>query len=141
MTKEKISTFLGYALSQKEVSLVIANHENELTHFQGWLENKGYREAVGSITLLESFKHHKKLYMILNSEDGKDAYDIAIQYSTGQVELFNRETMENVLKNVDYKDRSVVFLVTEHQLAQLEKKNFSFLASAGMAFRNGDYHA
>ncbi len=140
MIKEKFSTFLEYSLSQKEVSLIVAKHENELSHFERWLEDKGFRRAAHAFDLLDNLEDHKKLYVILKTENGKDSYDFAAQFPTGQIELFDKKTMKKMLKNIDYKNRSIVFLTTKHHLFDLEKEDFNFLSSVGMAFRNGDAH-
>jgi len=141
MIKQKFSTFLDDALSQKEVSFIIAEHENELSQFQRWLDDKGYQGVEGATKLLSMAKHNKKLYLTLDSEDAKNDYDFAVQYPTGQVELFDPKAMKGMTEIVEYKDRSVIFLVTKHHLSQIEKQNYNFLSIVGIAFRPEAHHA
>jgi len=141
MIKQKFSTFLDDALSQKEVSFIIAEHENELSHFQRWLDDRGYQSAANATELLRMAKQNKKLYSILDSEDAKNDYDFAVQYPTGQVELFEPKSMKGITETLEYKNRSVIFLVTRHHLSQLEKKNYNFLSVVGIAFRPEAHHA
>lgn len=141
MIKQKLSIFLTDSLSQKEVSLIIAENENELAHYQKWLNDSGYKDALNAGLLLANIKHHKKLYLTLDDTGAKEAYDFAIQYPTSQVELFDPKTMKAINESFDQKNASVVFLATKHQLAQLEKQNYDYRSITGMAFRDEVQHA
>lgn len=141
MIKEKFLKFLTDSGSQKEISFIVAEHENELSHIERWLNDKGYCRFNDVTELLAMTKHHKKLFLIIGEQNAKNSYDFAMQYPTGQIEIYDTKKMKSLSEPIEYKNRSMVFLTTQHQLSKLEKENLGFLPIVGITFRTGGDHA
>lgn len=128
--------FLKLTISQKEVSLVIAQDEKELKSFQKILNTNNFNEAKDVNQIMERVKQPAKTYFIVTPNLPKDAYDFLIQYPTGQVEIFNPASMKFDIMYPNYQNSVVIFIITKENLASLERQGFNIKMGAGLAYQN-----
>ena len=117
-------------VSGREVALAIAKDENELKEFSQSMNELGFKEAEKTPDLLS----YPKSYMVAKDDMGKDIYDFAVQYSTGQVEIFDKDKMRSETLSPDYKN-SAVLLIDEKVLNRLSAEGLDLLSVAGPAYR------
>ena len=111
--------------------MAIAKDENELKEFSRSLNELGFKEAEKTSDLLR----HPKSYMVAKEDMGKDIYDFAVQYPTGQVEIFDKDKMRSETLSLDYKN-SAVLLIDEKVLNKLSAEGLDLLSAAGPAYRS-----
>ncbi|PIZ01060.1 hypothetical protein COY62_00400 [bacterium (Candidatus Howlettbacteria) CG_4_10_14_0_8_um_filter_40_9] len=141
MQKEKFISFIEDSLSQKEVSLVVLKSEEKENQYKSWLKEKNYHECKDPLEMLKNLGDKKSIFLEYDLASSKDIYDFVLQYPTGQAQLFDTKSMSSVTKNIDFKNRSTILLVTEHQLSLSEKENLDLLSNVGMTFRSEVKHA
>jgi len=118
-------------VSGREVALAIAKDENELKEFSRSMNELGFKEAEKTSDLLS----YPKSYMVTEEDIGKNIYDFAVQYPTGQVEVFNKDKMQLEVFSPDYKNNAVL-LINEKVLNKLLAKGFDLLSVSGPAYRS-----
>lgn len=134
-TQTKIPTledFLAVTDGSKDLGLIIAKDTDELQNTARSLESLGFKKAE-KISALFSFK---KSYLIVDENLAKDAYDFAVQYPTGQVEVFNKEQMKSETFSPDYSNLNLVLLVARDDLNKLDAKGFDLRSAVGPAFQS-----
>jgi len=136
MGKNTFADFLKYTPSQREVSLAIAKDESELKEFIEILESQEYRQAIDTSELFKNIESPSKVFFIVRDKLPKDIYDFIVQYSTGQIEIFDRESMQS--KNVipAYEGISIVFLITKQALRHVQEAGFQILDSVGITYQS-----
>lgn len=135
MGHNSLDDFLKHTLSQKEVSLVIARDETELERFREILEKHEFRQAVDTTELFKYIMSPSKVYFTPRHNMSKNVYDFVVQYSTGQVEIFNADRMKSEVKMPIYKDVSVVLLLTAETLKNTQKE-FPVLETVGITYQS-----
>lgn len=128
--------FLKYANSQKEVSLALAKDEAELTELAQKLEGQGYRQAVDTSDLFKQITQPSKSFFIAKESLSKDMYDFAVQYPTGQVEIYDKFNLKSQTVVPSYKDVSVVFLMTKDTLKKSQDAGFMLLEQVGITYQS-----
>lgn len=130
-TMASLKEFLGILAGSKEVGLVIAEDQKELRNFFQSLDNAGFDKSIGIANAFES----QKSYIIVDKEMGKSVYDFAAQYPTGQVEIFDNKDMRSKIFSPDYRS-SIVLLVAQDVLNNLQTKGFDLLSAVGPVYRS-----
>lgn len=134
-TQTKIPTledFLNVTAGSKDAGLVIARDANELTEMAEFLESAGFNKAKNIPNLFAL----KKSYLVVDENSAKEAYDFAVQYPTGQVEIFNKEEMKSETFSPDYGSLNLVLLVARDDLNKLDAKGFDLRSAVGPAFQS-----
>jgi hypothetical protein len=119
------------AASGREVALAIAKNEDELKEFTQSMNELGFKEAGKTLDLLS----YLKSYMVAKDDTAKNIYDFAVQYPTGQVEIFDKDKMQSETFSPGYTN-SAVFLIDEKVLNKLSAEGFDLLSVAGPAYRS-----
>jgi hypothetical protein len=132
----KLTDFIKYTFSQKEISLIIAKDQEELEGFVQILADKDFRQAIDTSELFKRIMHPSKVYFIIRKELHKSIYDFILQYPTGQVEIFNRDRMKSEMVSPVYKDVSVIFLVSKQTLSNIQKSGYQLLENTGMTYQS-----
>ena len=132
----KLTNFLKYTPSQKEVSLVIAKNEEELKEFEEILDKHHYKKAIHVSQLLLYIDSPSKLYFHINSEMPKELYDFVLQYPTGQVEIFDTRKMSSTTVTPVYNDVSIILLITKERLSQIQKGELQILSNVGLTYQD-----
>ncbi len=127
-----LSNFLDTILGSKEVGLVIAKDSQEQEWFASFAEEKGFKKA-GKISDLFDLP---QAYLILDENTEKSHYDFAVQYPTGQVEIFDKESMKSQIFSPDYKNKGIIFIVGKDDLNKLQAKGLDLLSATGPAFQS-----
>lgn len=135
-SKKQFLDFLKLTKSQKEIALVIAKDDNELKLFHEILDGSDFRQVVDFPELLKRMTASSKLYFIVRNNLPKEMYDFIMQYPTGQIEIFDKNTMTSKTFTPLYKDTSVVFVLTKEVLRNIQEKGIQLLESAGIAYQN-----
>lgn len=134
MAKSKSNTFayfLEITSGQKEVGLAIAKNNAELALMQKELSKKGFKKVENVFDLFKS----AKAFFIVGEKMEKDFYDTLVQYPTGQVEIFNKQTMRQQIFTPDYHNAAIVCVVAKGNLSKLRKRGFDLLSVVGPAFQ------
>lgn len=130
-TTVSLIEFLGTLTGSKEVGLVIAEDQKELRNFSQSLDDAGFNKSIGIANAFES----QKSYIIVDKDAGKSVYDFAVQYPTGQVEIFDNKDMLSKIFSPDYRS-SIVLLVAQNVLNNLQTKGFDLFSVVGPAYRS-----
>lgn len=127
--------FLNRLSSQQEISLLIAQNDDQEKLFQQELDNNNYSHPASTEELLSNMTKPMKQYVVIYPENQKDAYDISVQYPTGQVEIFDPKTMKSKTATPTYKDSSVVFMITKERLATMRNSGLDVLQHVGLTYQ------
>lgn len=127
-----ISEFLAVMAGSKEIGLAIAKDNKELESFAQAMDDMDFKH-VEEISDLVKFP---KTYLTVREDMDKNVYDFAVQYPTGQVEIFDKELMRSQTFSPDYKNLSLVFLVAKDDLNKLQTKGFELLSCVGPAYQS-----
>ncbi len=128
--------FLKFSNSQKEVSLMIAKDEEQLSEYRQKLDLSYYKQASELSHLLSNIDSPRKMYLVVKDELSKDLYDFILQYPTGQIEIFDKEKRKPVVAHPSYRDVSLVILLTKKTLDDAQRKDFSILENVGLAYQS-----
>jgi len=134
--KQPFSKFIEHTVSQKEVSLVIVKTKEELKRLQRSLQRSKFKKAKTSLELVEKLKSPVKIYFVVESNLDKQFYDLILQYPTGQIELFDKEKMQSIVVVPNYKNSSIILLMTKGVLRRTQKKGFNVLAIVGLTYQS-----
>jgi len=129
--KKSFKEFIDILANSKEVGLVIAKNQKELDNFSRLLEDAGFNKAVDIANVFES----QKTYIVVDKDIEKNVYDLAIQYPTGQVEIFDNKNMQSRVFFPDYHS-TIVLLVAQDVLNKIQTRGFNFLSVVGPAYRS-----
>lgn len=127
-----LEEFLTVTAGSKEMGLIIAKDTSESEGFARSLDGMGFKrsEKVSDLSKLQ------KSYFVINEGAAKDAYDFAVQYPSGQVEIFDKEQMQSQSFSPDYGSLNLVLLVVKDDLNKLQTKGFDLLSAVGPAFQS-----
>jgi hypothetical protein len=127
--------FLETSSGQKEVGFVIAKDSTQQTEFLSFLDLNGFKQIIKMSDLLAEVVKPGKLYLSLEGDVKKDTYDFIAQYSTGQVEIYDHETMRSSIVTPDYRNLSLILLITKEALAKAQSSGYDLLSYAGPAYQ------
>lgn len=130
--KTSIEEFLSVMVGSREVGLVIAKNETEISSFAKAMDRFGFERSKNAADLFKS----PKVYFVADENLDKDVYDFIVQYPTGQIEIFDKQLMQSQTLSPDYKNSAVVLLVDKDNLNKIQEKGFDLLSSAGPAFQS-----
>lgn len=130
--KASIEEFLSLMTGGKEIGLVIAKDEAELSDFAKAMDRFDFKRSENVSDLFSS----PKTYLMADDKIDKDVYDFIVQYPTGQVEIFNKKTMQSQTFSPNYKNSAIILLVEKDNLNKIQEKGFDLLGAAGPAFQS-----
>ena len=133
---KKIKEYLNFVKSQKEVGFMLAKNEKELKEFEKELTSSCFVKNSNIAGLGESLKSPGKNYLVLKSNGPKKVYDFLVQYPTGQIEIFDSESMKSDVIIPDYKMNTTVMLVTKKYLLKIKEEGYDLLSYAGLTYQN-----
>lgn len=128
--------FLKYANHQKEVSLMIAKDDSELEHFVKKLNEADFRQAVDTSDLFKQITKASKTFVAVKDSLSKDLYDFAVQYPTGQIEIYDKFNLKSQTAVPAYKDVSVIYVLTKTAIKKTQESNFRILEIAGITYQS-----
>lgn len=129
--KAAIEEFLSVMIGSKEVGMVIAKNEAEISSFAKAMDGLDFKRSENIADLFQS----PKTYFVVDGNLDKDVYDFIVQYPTGQVEIFDKKLMQSQTLSPDYKNSAIVLLVDKDNLNKIQEKGFDLLSSTGPAFQ------
>jgi len=129
--KASIEEFLSVMIGSREVGLVIAKNEAEISSLTKAMDRSDFKRSENISDLLKS----PKTYLVADENIDKDVYDFVVQYPTGQVEIFDKKLMQSQTLSPDYKNSAIVLLVEKNNLNKIQEKGFDILGVAGPAFQ------
>lgn len=136
MGQNSFNEFLKYTLSQKEVSLAIAQDEAELNKFVEILQSHGFRQTIDTTELFKYVTIPSKVFFIARGNLPKDIYDFIVQYPTGQIEIFDKRNLKSKIVTPVYNGVSVVLLITKSSLKQIQEAEFQILNHVGVTYQS-----
>jgi hypothetical protein len=128
--------FLKYTKSQKEVSLVIAKDDNEFDSLLKKLGDAQFRQAVDTSDLFKHITKASKSFVAVKDNLSKDLYDFAVQYPTGQVEIYDKFNLKSQIITPVYNDVTVVYVLTKAALKKTQESGFRILEIAGITYQS-----
>lgn len=128
--------FLKFTLSQKDVSLAIANDDSELIELMKKLEEKEFRQAVDTSDLFKQITQPSKSFFVAKESLSKDMYDFVVQYPTGQVEIYDKFNLKSQTVMPSYKDVTIIFLITKEVLKKAQEAGFMLLEKVGITYQS-----
>jgi len=129
--KASIEEFLSVMIGSREVGLIIAKNEAEISSLTKAMDRSDFKRSKNISDLLKS----PKTYLVADENIDKDVYDFIVQYPTGQVEIFDKKLMQSQTLSPDYKNSAIVLLVEKNNLNKIQEKGFDILGVAGPAFQ------
>ena len=129
---KSIEEFLSVMAGGREVGLVIAKDEAEISSFAKVMDRFDFKRSENIADLFKS----PKTYLVADENIDKDVYDFIVQYPTGQIEIFNKKLMQSQTLSPDYKNSAIVLLVDKDNLNKIQEKGFDLLSSTGPAFQS-----
>jgi len=129
--KASIEEFLSVMIGSREVGLVIAKNEAEISSLTKAMDRSDFKRSENISDLLKS----PQTYLVADENIDKDVYDFIVQYPTGQVEIFDKKLMQSQTLSPDYKNSAIVLLVEKNNLNKIQEKGFDILGVAGPAFQ------
>jgi hypothetical protein len=135
-TDNKFTNFLRFTNSQKEVSLIIAKDDVELSQLQVQLDENGFKKIGNYIGLLMHIQYPSKNYFVIHKYMPKEIYDLILQYPTGQVEIFDQYKMKSETAKPLYKDISMVLITTKDILSTIQKAGYQLLENVGITYQS-----
>ena len=131
--QEEIQKFLKMTNGSTELCLMIAKDEQELATLEQEAASFGFQKSKNIREIFNSIKNGSKTYFTLGNTLGNNIYNILAQYSTGQVTAYDGQN--NLVANLDYKNVSVLILITKENLEKIEKSEKSLLRIAGLTWQ------
>lgn len=126
-----LKEFLNVTAGSREIGLIIAKDSEELDNLTHSLNELGLKPSEKVTDLLTL----KKSFFVIEGAEAKDAYDFALQYPSGQVEIFNKKEMKSEIFSPDYANLNIIFLVQKGELKKLESSGLNFLSITGGAYQ------
>src|SRR3989338_11112693 len=130
--KASIEEFLSVMIGSREVGLVIAKNEAEISSLTKAMDRSDFKRSENISDLLKS----PQTYLVADENIDKDVYDFIVQYPTGQVEIFDKKLMQSRTLSPDYKKQGVILLVDKDNLNKIQEKGFDLLGTTGPAFQS-----
>lgn len=134
-TPADLEKFLSFTANQREAALIVVAQENALPGARACLENAGFIEQPDALAVLAGTAVPLRQYLVLNANNIKDAYDVAAQYPTGQVNIFDANRHRSVVIAPLYANATVVFLITAEELQVAKRQGLDILSRTGLTFR------
>ena len=125
--------FLQLATSAKEVSLMVAEDKKELEKLEQKVSDFGFKKTQNIREIFNALRDGEKTYFVLKDELGNNIYNILAQYPTGQINAWDGK--DNLVANPNYQTGAVLILITEENLAKVEKDGKSLLNLVGLTWR------
>jgi len=110
--------FLSLCPGETEVALVIASESDELVDFTQVLAESGVP------------------FLLVNADNEKTAYDYAVQYPTGQIEIFDADKMQSIVTHPVYEGSAFALLMTADTLAHMQSAGLDLLSVVGLTYRS-----
>lgn len=130
------NNFIKFISSQKEISLVVAKDEVELSGFVKILEDEGFNQTLDTLDLFKFINTPSKVFFVIKETLSKDMYDFMVQYPTGQVEIYDKFNLKSQTVIPTYKDVSIIFIITKETLKKTQESGFHVLEQVGMTYQN-----
>ena len=135
MDNNSFQDFLKHTLSQKEISLVIAQDETELKALRETLLMQGYQQVIDGSELVSLVSTPTKAFYQIEYTLPKVVYDFLLQYPTGQIEQCDRNLHKSTIVTPIYEDSAFLLLTTKEMLSKAEQNGFQVLPSAGLTYQ------
>lgn len=125
---DPVKIFIPFALSQKAASLVVASSFTEAQKVVNELKQNGF-------TLLTdpSLFSQKKHCLLVTMRNAKGAYDLAMQYGTGQVILHDKKYSQPRWVTPAYGENALILIVAKDELLAIEAAGFPLRAITGIS--------
>lgn len=132
--QEEIKKFLEMTNGSIEPCLMITQDEGELVAIENEVSDSGFKKTKDVEEIFNGIKNGNKIYFISGETLENDLYNILTQYSTGQVNIYDGQ--ENLVASPDYKNGSVLILITKANLEKIEASQKSLLRIVGLTWQN-----
>lgn len=132
---KKFDEFLNYTFGQKEVSLAVINDLEEFEELSTSLQEKGFVEAKNDLDFFQNIRDKNNTFFFVTEGLPKKIYDIIVQFPTGQIEIFDDKKMETQVIKPDRSELSVLILLTEGSLKEIENSGYFIIDKVGLTYR------
>ena len=114
---------------------MIAKDESELEDFTKKLSDAKFKQVADASDLLKQIEEASKSFVVAKDSLSKDLYDFAVQYSTGQVEIYDKLSLKSQVATPVYEDVAVVYLLTKATLKKTQESGFRILEVVGVTYQ------
>jgi hypothetical protein len=125
--------FLNHSLSQKEISLVIAQNNQDFQKITKNLKKVNYQQCNDIFKLLKLISQPSKIFIPIKDKISKDIYDFVAQYPTSQIEIYNKTKLKSQVSTPIYQNVSIIVLIKKDFL---KKTKFPLLEKVGITYQN-----
>lgn len=124
--------FFSVIVGAKEPSIMLAKNDDERTRFAKALYDRGFAQSktVGDLFQLS------RTFLIITDGLDKTVYDFLVQYPTGQVQIFNKATMQSQTMSPNYAQSSIVIIVNNETVRFLADQGVDLRAITGLAYQS-----
>ncbi len=138
MNAQQLEEFIHYLPGHKEVALVLSRDAVELADLAEALAIHGFSPTYSVQEWLTKSQEESTYLLADGVKEGeaKDLYDLAVQYPTGQVQVWNPATSALVSVPLSYQGTPPVLLTTLQNLHTLEAQGFDLRSASGLAFQS-----
>lgn len=131
--KASIEEFLSVITGSREVGLVIAKNEAEISSFAKAMDRFDFK-LLDSVFEYQNTNHG--WYVIVNDKAKfKEIYDFVCQYPLTVISLFDAQNSKTVTIKPKYQ-HSVVLVITEEILREIQLAGFDLLGRVGPVYRS-----
>ncbi len=128
--------FLKYTKSQKEVSLAVFNDDIELKNIKTILKDNDYQQIDNLPELIDCVTRPSKIFFLVENEFSKDLYDFVVQYSSGQIEIYDKSNLQSQIVTPVYNDVAIILVVKKEILQKAQTSGLNILENIGLTYQN-----
>lgn len=133
--EDTFEDFLLKTESQKEVSLVIVQEDQDIEEIIEVLEKFQYKNMVNLPSLLKEIERPSRVCVFLEKVFPRKLYDFISQYPTGNIEVYDNETSGSQVAFPLYDGVSIVVVAKQSALDYAKRLGYSVLEKVGLTFR------
>jgi hypothetical protein len=130
----ELNTFLEFAYSQRELSILVVEDKADLEKHLNYLKESGFHISESVSDYFQRIGIRVNALIVGSQENMKMLYDIASQYPTGQITLFETTLMKNIWITPQYDLSTKSIIVTKEELNNAKDIGILLLASCGLAY-------
>ena len=86
--------------------------------------------------LIDCVTRPSKIFFLVENEFSKDLYDFVVQYSSGQIEIYDKTNLQSQIVTPIYNDVAIVIVVKKEILQKAQTSGLNILENIGLTYQN-----
>lgn len=136
MLDNDIHNFLAYSNSQHHPSLILTKDEEEQNKYLKALKENQFQQVHSLSDLFNAVSAPTKVFYEINDVLPQEIYEFIEQYPTRHIGIFSEKDKKIVVVNPNYKDVSLIFVVTKENLKNIHESGMTLYDKVGLTFQN-----